>query len=169
MFECRSNPSGSKFSVPVKFHIPPIREYLSKHFTSDRFGSRDCRARRVKIPAGPAPMTPIFVFWLLVEGFSFVEVFLICPIFGPKFVTTEHHAKFPRRKVLTHICHGNNGLRFPKLMKNLKLFLQFNIPCAVDNKPRTAKVGAISKAQILKGGPFGLCETPAGCKKFFKK
>ena len=37
------------------------------------------------------------------------------------------------------------------------------------NKPRTAKVGAISKAQNLNGGPFGLCETPAGCKKFFKK
>ena len=36
----------------------------------------------------------------------------------------------------------------------------------VQNKPRTAKVGAISKAQNLKGGPFGLCETPAGCKKF---
>ena len=36
------------------------------------------------------------------------------------------------------------------------------------NKPRTAKVGAISKAQNLKGGPFGLCETPAGCKKFLK-
>ena len=33
------------------------------------------------------------------------------------------------------------------------------------NKPRTAKVGAISKAQNLKGVPFGLCETPAGCKK----
>ena len=37
------------------------------------------------------------------------------------------------------------------------------------NKPRTAKVGATSKAQNLKGGPFGLCETPAGCKKFLKK
>ena len=37
------------------------------------------------------------------------------------------------------------------------------------NKPRTAKVGAISKAQNLKRGPFGLCETPAGCKKFEKK
>ena len=37
------------------------------------------------------------------------------------------------------------------------------------NKPGTAKVGAISKAQNLEGGPFGLCETPAGCKKFFKK
>ena len=37
------------------------------------------------------------------------------------------------------------------------------------NKPRTAKVGAISKAQNLKGGPFGLCETPAGCKKFENK
>ena len=37
------------------------------------------------------------------------------------------------------------------------------------NKPRTAKVGAISKAQNLKGGPFGLCETPGGCKKIFKK
>ena len=36
------------------------------------------------------------------------------------------------------------------------------------NKPRTAKVGAISKAQNLKGGPFGLRETPAGCKKFLK-
>ena len=36
------------------------------------------------------------------------------------------------------------------------------------NKPRTAKVGAISKAQNLKGGPFGLCETPAGCKKNLK-
>ena len=36
------------------------------------------------------------------------------------------------------------------------------------NKPGTAKVGAISKAQNLKGGPFGLCETPAGCKKFKK-
>ena len=36
------------------------------------------------------------------------------------------------------------------------------------NKPRTAKVGAISKAQNFKGGPFGLCETPAGCKKFEK-
>ena len=35
------------------------------------------------------------------------------------------------------------------------------------NKPGTAKVGAISKAQILKGGPFGLFETPAGCKNFF--
>ena len=31
-----------------------------------------------------------------------------------------------------------------------------------------AKVGAISKAQNLKGGPFGLCETPAGSKKFKK-
>ena len=40
--------------------------------------------------------------------------------------------------------------------------------CTRSNKPRTAKVGAISKAQILKGGPFGLCETPAGCKKFLK-
>ena len=30
--------------------------------------------------------------------------------------------------------------------------------------PRTAKVGAIYKAQNLKGGPFGLCGTPAGCK-----
>ena len=39
---------------------------------------------------------------------------------------------------------------------------------ATKNKPGTAKVGAISKAQILKGGPFGLCETPAGCKKFKK-
>ena len=37
------------------------------------------------------------------------------------------------------------------------------------NKPRTAKVGAISKVQTLKGGPFGLCETPAGCKKYKKK
>ena len=36
------------------------------------------------------------------------------------------------------------------------------------NKPGTAKVGAISKAQNLKGGPFGLFETPAGCKKFLK-
>ena len=36
------------------------------------------------------------------------------------------------------------------------------------NKPGTAKVGAISKAQNFKGGPFGLCETPAGCKKFEK-
>ena len=36
------------------------------------------------------------------------------------------------------------------------------------NKPRTAKVGAISKAQNLEGGPFGLCETPAGCKIFLK-
>ena len=36
------------------------------------------------------------------------------------------------------------------------------------NKPKTAKVGAISKAQNLKEGPFGLCETPAGCKKFLK-
>ena len=36
------------------------------------------------------------------------------------------------------------------------------------NKPRTAKVGAISKAQNLKGGPFGLCETPAGCKSLKK-
>ena len=37
-----------------------------------------------------------------------------------------------------------------------------------NNKPSTAKVGAISKAQNLKGGPFGLCETPAGCKKKLK-
>ena len=37
------------------------------------------------------------------------------------------------------------------------------------NKPRTAKVGAIYKAQNLEGGNFGLCETPAGCKKFEKK
>ena len=36
------------------------------------------------------------------------------------------------------------------------------------NKPRTAKVGAKSEAQNLKGVPFGLCETPAGCKKFEK-
>ena len=34
------------------------------------------------------------------------------------------------------------------------------------NKPRTDKIGAIPKAQNLKGGPFGLCETPDGCKKF---
>ena len=40
--------------------------------------------------------------------------------------------------------------------------------CVNNNKPRTAKVGAISKAQNLKGGPFGLCETPAGCKNFLK-
>ena len=45
---------------------------------------------------------------------------------------------------------------------------QTNFTCTI-NKPRTAKVGAISKAQNLKGGPFGLCETPAGCKKNFKK
>ena len=38
----------------------------------------------------------------------------------------------------------------------------------IANKPGTAKVGAISKAQNLKGGPFGLCETPAGCKNFLK-
>ena len=43
-----------------------------------------------------------------------------------------------------------------------------SITVFIDNKPRTAKVGAISKAQNLKGGPFGLCETPAGCKKFKK-
>ena len=36
------------------------------------------------------------------------------------------------------------------------------------NKPRTAQVGAISKAQNLKGEPFGLCETPADCKNFLK-
>ena len=44
-----------------------------------------------------------------------------------------------------------------------------NLHNGCNNKPRTAKVGAISKAQNLKGGPFGLCETPAGCEKFFKK
>ena len=32
------------------------------------------------------------------------------------------------------------------------------------NKPGTAKVGAISKAQIVERGTFGLCETPGGCK-----
>ena len=41
-------------------------------------------------------------------------------------------------------------------------------PIVKENKPRTAKVFAISKAQNLKGGPFGLCETPAGCEKFEK-
>ena len=44
-----------------------------------------------------------------------------------------------------------------------------NKPLVITNKPGTAKVGAISKAQNLKRGPFGLCETPAGCKKFLKK
>ena len=43
-----------------------------------------------------------------------------------------------------------------------------SLAVSIQNKPRTAKVGAISKAQNLKGGPFGLCETPAGCKKFKK-
>ena len=39
---------------------------------------------------------------------------------------------------------------------------------SVENREqaRTAKVGAISEAQNLKGGPFGLCETPAGRIKF---
>ena len=36
------------------------------------------------------------------------------------------------------------------------------------NKPGTAQVGAISKAQNLRGEPFGLFETPAGCKKLLK-
>ena len=38
---------------------------------------------------------------------------------------------------------------------------------SVIEKQAGNKVGAISKAQNLKGGPFGLCETPAGCKNFF--
>ena len=41
-------------------------------------------------------------------------------------------------------------------------------PWIIFNKPRTAKVGTISKPKNLKGGPFGLCENPAGCKKFKK-
>ena len=50
-------------------------------------------------------------------------------------------------------------------LKNAILFSAFR-----RNKPGTAKVGAISKAQkarsfkIVNGGPFGLCETPVGCK-----
>ena len=32
------------------------------------------------------------------------------------------------------------------------------------NKPRTAKVGAIFKAQNCRRGPLGFCETPACCK-----
>ena len=48
------------------------------------------------------------------------------------------------------------------------VFMQVTVK-TVKNKPGTAKVGAISKAQNLKGGPFGLCETPAVCKKIFKK
>ena len=55
----------------------------------------------------------------------------------------------------------NSPLTPPKKLFGLtRLFVKQN-----SNKPRTAKVGAISKAQNLKGGPFGLCETPAGCKK----
>ena len=36
--------------------------------------------------------------------------------------------------------------------------------CYHRNKPGTAKVGAISKAQNCKRGAFGLCETPVACK-----
>ena len=34
-----------------------------------------------------------------------------------------------------------------------------------NNKPRTAKVRAISKAENCKRGPFWLCRTPFVCKK----
>ena len=63
--------------------------------------------------------------------------------------------------------HDDHGpmLTFVQFMLS-KLKFDINAIC---NKPRTAKVGAISKAQNLKGGPFGLCETPAGCKNFEKK
>ena len=57
-------------------------------------------------------------------------------------------------------CNGQGNANRRILFKN--------IVSKVQNKPRTAKVGAISKAQNLKGGPFGLCETPADCKKFLK-
>ena len=58
-----------------------------------------------------------------------------------------------------HVDHAHSKLYNQSTVPSL----EFN---ARVNKPRTAKVGAISKAQNLKGGPFGLCETPAGCKKF---
>ena len=59
---------------------------------------------------------------------------------------------------------GTKMIEHFTFMTRKRIFLTENL-----NKPRTAKVGAISKAQSLKGGPFGLCETPAGCKKFEKK
>ena len=37
------------------------------------------------------------------------------------------------------------------------------------NKPGTANVGAISKAQNVKWGPFEVSETPVGCKIWKKK
>ena len=39
-----------------------------------------------------------------------------------------------------------------------------NISREKNNKPRTAKVGAISRAQNCKRGPLRLCEIPVGCK-----
>ena len=65
--------------------------------------------------------------------------------------------------------HLTKSLR-PKMVRismKIPTVFSFGITETV-NRPRTAKVGAISKAQNLKGGPFGLCETPAGCKKFLK-
>ena len=56
----------------------------------------------------------------------------------------------------------------PKSEKPEIIFIAPRSTAVKTNKPRTAKVSAISKAQNLKGGPFGLCETPAGCKKFKK-
>ena len=64
------------------------------------------------------------------------------------------------------VIYGVCLLSLPRIPYNPRV-VSSHIPCK-SNKPRTAKVGAISKAQNLKGGPFGLCETPAGCKKFLK-
>ena len=62
-----------------------------------------------------------------------------------------------------NLCHES-------VFRTQEIFLVYVVPILAEymNKPRTAKVGAISKVQNLKRGPFGLCETPAGCKKFEK-
>ena len=64
---------------------------------------------------------------------------------------------------------GREKLTFMVLIdvhKNVQIDVENVITRFSVNKPGTAKVGAISKIQTCKrgGGPFGLCETPVGCK-----
>ena len=68
--------------------------------------------------------------------------------------------QLPEKCQFARVCRGKSHSNTRKIN-----YLE-DMTSEEDNNPGTAKVGAISKAQNLKGGPFGLCETPAGCKKF---
>ena len=55
------------------------------------------------------------------------------------------------------VAKGGNLWKHPRLLASM-------VEILLENKPGTARVGAISKAQNCKRGPFGLCETLVGCK-----